>query len=461
MFDQLTWNKAPHLIRRAMTETKVAATDRRARFIGAEAYVEAGGTILRDLFTEDGGGWFEDAALLDRLVAERLDALAADIRQTEGWKWAQGHMDYPHSHGLARVYPRAVERSPDEATRMEALSDEYDALVGQWEAVEDLPDEVEARLKELGAALEAAGEAFAYDPDDLARAGVFVVLGFDGLARIERGLVRPEDARPEPAGEDDDETGDGGPVVSAAGDGEGRGDEAGEAEEPDGLAPLPERLVLELTAHRTVGLRDALAGAPDLALVAVVHAMALRAFHPPYDQPTCLEIKCVSAFLDGHTVGLADTPAGRRIAERHAAWAERLPREPGEVWAFVAALSGGDLLELLAHCVSLTVNAVHNPLDRRPAAWAHADTLAAAVGLDMATTWAPTVTGYLGRVTKARILEAVREAVCEEAAERLSGLKKPEMAEAAEQLLAGKGWLPPLLRTEVAAPPAPLAVAAE
>jgi len=69
------------------------------------------------------------------------------------------------------------------------------------------------------------------------------------------------------------------------------------------------------------------------------------------------------------------------------------------------------------------------------------------VGLDMTTTWAPTVRSYLGRVTKARILEAVRDGVSDEAADRLAGLKKAEMAEAAERLLMGTGWLPVELRT--------------
>lgn len=54
---------------------------------------------------------------------------------------------------------------------------------------------------------------------------------------------------------------------------------------------------------------------------------------------------------------------------------------------------------------------------------------------------------YLGRVTKAGILDAVREGVSEEAAERISAMKKVEMAAAAEQLLTATDWLPPLLRT--------------
>ena len=73
-------------------------------------------------------------------------------------------------------------------------------------------------------------------------------------------------------------------------------------------------------------------------------------------------------------------------------------------------------------------------------------------------------------MTKARIVEAVTEAVGGEAVTRLDGLKKSEMAEAAETALAGTGWLPALLRTpkaeaEPAAEAAPLetatAIAAE
>jgi hypothetical protein len=67
---------------------------------------------------------------------------------------------------------------------------------------------------------------------------------------------------------------------------------------------------------------------------------------------------------------------------------------------------------LFAHCVALSVNGVHEAYNRRPKALAHADVLAQAVSLDMAAAgWVPTVGSYLGRVTKARIVQAVREAM--------------------------------------------------
>ena len=448
VLEQLGPDRPAYLIRRTMTETKVTATDRRAIFVGAEAYGEAGGTILRDLFTEDGGGWFEDPALLDRLVAEKLAGIARDVRDEEGWKWAEAHTDYPRALGLARVYPHLVERSEDETAKINALSEEYDALVNEWDAVEELPPEVEARFAEIDAALEAFGDGTAFDPDEIARGGVFVILGQDGVARVERGLIRPEDVPVvEPEAEPESEGGAG----SASGDEDGSA-EAEEADE-DGGAPLSERLVLDLTAHRTFALRDALGANPTVALSAVVHSLALFAFYPPYDRASCLEIKGVTAYLDGHAPGIDDTRAGRSIAERHERWAVRLPKAADDLWTFVQELAATDLLDLLAHCASLTVNAVRAPFDRKPSAWAHADRLAQAVALDMTGYWSPTVASYLGRVTKARIGEAVREAMSDETAERISGMKKTDMATEAEALLAGKGWLPSLLRLPVAVEP--------
>ena len=63
-----------------------------------------------------------------------------------------------------------------------------------------------------------------------------------------------------------------------------------------------------------------------------------------------------------------------------------------------------------------------------------------------AASWSPTVDNYLGRVPKARILEAV-EAKGDASAQLIDHLKKHDMAREAERLLAGTGWTPKPLRT--------------
>ena len=104
------------------------------------------------------------------------------------------------------------------------------------------------------------------------------------------------------------------------------------------------------------------------------------------------------------------------------------------------------LMHLLAHCAALAIDGVVRTSGGSSPTLKHVDALAQAVSLDMAGHWQPTASNYLGQVTKAIIVEAVREGVSEQAVTQLADLKKPAMAEAAERLLADKGWLPKVLR---------------
>lgn len=267
VYESLSYNRDPSFIRRELTEANVPATDRRAIFIGAEVYTEAGGTIIRDLFTEDRGGYFEDAALLDQLVMEELERRAFRVRGDEAWKWWEAHIDFPHAHGLRRVYPHPVELSAEDEAAYAAAMEEYDRLSSEYEEADELPDDVDARCGELEAEIERL-EALrhAYDPDDIARGGVFVVLDHDGSVRIERGFIRPEDEKPDAEDASDGETvvdgvrvnGDG-EIIEDDEDGSGASASEAEDEEDDGK-PLSDILIRDLTAHRTLGLRLALAG---------------------------------------------------------------------------------------------------------------------------------------------------------------------------------------------------------
>lgn len=451
-YERLSHNRDASTIRRMLTETHVAATDRRAVFVGAEAYTEVGGTILRDLFTEDRGGYFEDVALLDLLVMAKLGREANAVMEAEGWKWAQVFLDFPHSHGLRRTYPQAVELSSEDQVALDTVRCEFDSLTEQHENDEELSEEVDARFGELEVEIERLeAKRQAYDPGDIARCGAFVILNHDGTVRIERGFVRAEDEKPEPealnasgegesdhAGNEDGETGPNGEA--------GDGSLDGEDEDGDDHKPLSDILIRDLTAHRTLGLRLALSEQPEVAIVAVTHALSAQIFYRGADAHV-LDIRPASTLLAAHADGIEDTKAGKAWADCHARWAAQMPRDVAALWAFVVDLDHDSRMALFAHCVALTVNAVKLPMDRRPRAMATADRLAEAVSLDMAAHWIPTARTYFGRVTKPHILAAVREAVSIEAAERMANMKKPDMAEAAEQLVFATGWLPVLMRT--------------
>ena len=327
-------------IRRAMTEAKVRADDRRVGFVGLEAYEAEGGAVLCDLFTEDGGGWLEDPVLLDRLVSEKLTVLAEEARQREGWKWAEACAEFADVADFGRVYPVAIERSEADAADLAALSEEYDRLIAEADAVEVLPPETDARLEAIDRALQAYGPDYDYTPEAKARAGVMVMLGHDGLARFERGLVRAEDAALAPPPPWDADEG-------ADGDGpdEGKVDDAraggGERDAPDeDLAPLSERLLIDLTAHKTMGLRDAVQADVAAALATVVHAMVLQVFYPGYGDFTPLQLRLSAVGLERFAPGVGDSSAGRRVSDRLEAWGARLPERAEDLWSVVTGCAG-------------------------------------------------------------------------------------------------------------------------
>ncbi len=115
-------NTESYYIRRQLTEGAVRAMDRRALFVGVEAYEAAGGVVTRDLFEHDGGGWLQDPALLDGLVIEKLKAEADKVRE-EGWKWIAVATDFPYGHtaGLRRLHGRTVELPEEETAARNAL----------------------------------------------------------------------------------------------------------------------------------------------------------------------------------------------------------------------------------------------------------------------------------------------------------------------------------------------------
>ena len=420
--------------------------------------------MLRDLFEDDDGGWLQDPALLDRLANEKLQAEAETLRP-EGWKWIAVGLDFPygHTHGLRRLTGETVALTEEERAACEALRAEHDALEQEYADAVELPDEVDARLGEIETALAAFDERpVTYDPAEIARAGAFVSIDADGGLRIERGYVRREDEAPvEPvdggavagtdpvAGDGPDAAGpQRGPriIVSVIG-GDAPSEPQGDAEDDDGIKPLSERLVIELTAHRTLALRDALANDPGMAFTAVLHALCLGAFYR-MTFGTCLEISAKSASFSAQAPGLADSASAQAIEARHRNWAAQLPKHEDELWDALVGFDADRQAALLAHCASLSVNAVYEPWNRSSRRIDHADTLARAVNLDMAAAgWSATVENYLGRVPKARILEAVREAKGEPAVQLIDHLKKTDMAREAERLLAGTRWVPEPLRT--------------
>ena len=214
-----------------------------------------------------------------------------------------------------------------------------------------------------------------------------------------------------------------------------------------GIKPIPDRLMTELTAYRTLALRDALAQDPDVAFLAALHALCLKLFYR-YTPESCLDIDVKSVVFGGQAPGLNDSAVAKAVDERHRRWSEHCrASRPSS-----GTRSARSIRTAVMRCSPIASRSAStrstSPGIGGRVRWLTPTASPKPLDLDIvAAGWSPTVDNYFGRVTKARIVEAVREAKGETAAQLIEHLKKSEMAVRAEGLLAGSSWLPEPLRT--------------
>lgn len=409
-----------------------------AKFVGLDAYRAAGGEVSQDLFAQvDDAGYITDLTLLERLATEALEAQAKAL-EPEGWAWVETTLrfDYSLSQTFGRAYPTVAPLTPEVLAQIEALTAEMRTL----EEAETETDEAADRMSQIEDelyALESSGEEV-YTPEVKAITGAIVTIADDGSLRIERGCAKP------------------GADTKALRKLDGKATEGGSSltrertKKPVGA--LPDKLVLDLTAHRTAALRAALIERHDVAFVAVVHSLLLLTHYGAGHRSSPASTIDLRSDLSAnhprkHAEGFEASRAGEALKRVKGQMTLLLPASHGDLWTFLMGREPGQLLELVAYAASQMVDAVKQPFEKETSARQVAsDHLAKALDLDMAQWWTPTAQGYFGRVSKPLIVAAVEEATTAQAAENIAGLKKQELAAEAERRLGGKGWLPTILR---------------
>jgi ParB family chromosome partitioning protein len=445
------YNRQPYYIKNLLTREEVPASDKRVEFIGGlEAFEAKGGTVRRDLFDGDGGGYVTDSGFLDQLVMAKLDELAEPIR-AEGWKWVEVYAERPDDiFGFGRVYPERQELNEADQARLDQLSEEYDSLAELIEA--DAADEnAEPRLEAIEAemqALQNRQEAFA--TDDIAKAGAYVYLDYYGRLEIARGLVRDED--------DDAEQ-------------EGTASAEGESSEAEGPAPVVLKhsatLIEDLTAQKTAALRVELADNPDIALAAVVHSLLLRCAYSYAGEYSALQISLTYERHEEPMKQPEDNKAAIAFAQLQENWGHHIPGNPADLWEWCLDQPRDQLLSLLAYAAAHSLNAMEPKFHTRQKGIAHANEMGKALNVDMRDWFETTGGSYFMHLNRGSIQAAVAEVRGPDFAEGIGSMKKAEAVDYAHKAVAGSGWLPEPVRitteqdAEAEGPIDPLPVAAE
>ena len=387
----------PDSIRRMMTQATAGATDRRARFVGEEAYVAAGGRIERDLFADDAATRWLDVAILERLAVEKLERLAAEAVAETGLAFVRPTLDSWIGHaqldGLRRVPVETPPLTDEETAEVDSLEGEIEDQVGLLEDEEtEAPEReaAEARIRKLSDRIDAIVDKRPMIDDALKpQVGTFLLLDDQGRARLDSGYYAERMAGEAPAGGDDP-------------------DDASTIAAPKKPAGLSQRLVDELAMQRRDILAVHLAAyhglALDLALFLMVDREAgyssgksgssLNASppsNPVFDFKTPDAAATIARAQASEALDRSRTEVKSK-AERFDAF-RALPDEARAAW--------------LGHAMAGTLEASLNLPGER--ACAFHDHLGRLLHIDVARWWRPTGANFFDRVPKSVTLAAIEE----------------------------------------------------
>ena len=377
--------------------------------------------------------------------------------QHKGWSWVEARIELD-SKGL-REFSRC------DASLRRLTSDESQALDEMKRRAAELDAEAQAmRNGEAWSALDA--ERIDLEEQDIAarrsaiqvarqtwpaegkvHAGAIVTVSREGDAEIIRGLLREVDRK---AVESAHRRAKGGSASARAQAEGGESDGEGEPSEPTSRTPrLSDALTRRLAAHRTVALQAALGGNTHLALATLANVFVQRVFGDAWgrDKPAMqVTLQLPAQALVAAADDVEASRAGQAVEASKQHWRERMPEARGEWFDWLIGLPQDDLLDLLALCASLTLNALPNA-----AATVDANAIAHAVGLDMADWWEPTAESFLNHVSKVQIVDALKEAGPDLIDDGVGAMKKDVLVVKAASWLSGKRWLPQPLRAPAAA----------
>ena len=433
-------------IRRMVLTGTVRGSDPRARLVGCEAYLAAGGRIERELFDDEDSEAWADVALLEELAAAKMDNQAKALAAEQGLAWVKSTLDPYASHGLVEGLVRLpVDPAPlteAELARLDVLDASYDehaAIVEDEDSAEEAVTAAEATCLAIEREcqdIRARPPVLA--PELKAEAGMILVLSRDGTPVLQP--VFYAERQTEAGGEDDAFE-----IVMDEGVGGKR------------RAALSKRLVDELAMQRRDVLALHVASDPGLALDFMVFTLA-DADTPGYRARAATTIR--GGTPAGPIVGFEakDAPASASLAEFKSGLDElwRAGDDASARFERFRALSDETRAAWLGFVVARTLEASLNMACERSNAF-H-DHLGSLIGIDMAQWWRPTAANYFDRVPKAVTLDALAAVGGPDLSSRFASVKKGDLAMSAERVFAGTyitevevrasalAWIPEVMR---------------
>jgi ParB family transcriptional regulator, chromosome partitioning protein len=190
---QSCYRASPDSIRRMVLNSTVRGSDPRAKLVGKDAYVAAGGRVDRELFDDEENESWLDVALLENLATAKMEEAAASVAAEQGLAWVKPTLEVYVSHdlveGLHRVPAPPRVYTDEELARIEELDAAYDAqavILEDEDASEDDTRVASEAIERIDAEVAAIRDRpVELDPDIKRESGMILTLGRDGLPTLQ------------------------------------------------------------------------------------------------------------------------------------------------------------------------------------------------------------------------------------------------------------------------------------
>lgn len=420
------WNgqtPAPRALRNLAVNDKMAISHPMFIFVGEKAYTEAGGELTRDLFS-DADSTFADAALVKSLLEARLTILAMQIKQDQGWGWAEARMSELRENGQdAELYRCAMPNcvlTDEEKQRISELEERieacetYDEENALMQDIEDIY--TEAKYREAS-------------PEFRAAHGVWV--SWDGQDfQVQPGIRRltDEDRQQEEAARQEREKN----VITYT--------------TPEIPADAyPATLVKAMSAERTLAVQAELSGRPDVSVALLTWTLCMNMFRRPNyghrQQPLKASVTTSQHFLSSLAPSGSEGKALTTLKALHDAFEATLPENWDQDFTWLMTWPAERVNALLGFCAAQGINGLQERLYNRTNA-SELDNLEAALDFDLRKWWQPDAESYFGKLKVTQIGQAYESAGLTGRAAEIMKLKRRDAAKAAEQDLNAQGWIP-------------------
>lgn len=441
---ELAWaNTEPHhqvyAIKRALTANEVSPRSAVAQFVGIDAYLAAGGNVRVDLFSQDDAdGLLQNPQLLESLARERLRAVAEPLASEFAWVEIHPSFTWDLQNQYGRPRTMDIHMSEESQAAFDALETKSEELMEKRDALDEEAADYAAQLAALDeeeisvrSAMDAISDLHTVMlREDAIRCGAIVTLNNQGGVVVLRDRLKPGARMDSAKAENEDQT-----------DNEDGDDYTYVPEAPKAKSVHSAPLIRQLTAHRTAAMQAVLCTRPDVALVTLVHKMALSIFYGE-GSASALQITITRPALLKVDDDLKNSRALAQMSELHAAWNDRLPKESESLFAWLSTEPQAVVLELLAYCTATGIDTVQS----EEFITASTSEISKACALDMADWWQPTGEGYFNRVPMKHAVSIVASAISQEIAGPMHALKKRDMTIAAENTMRDSRWLPSILQ---------------